>query len=140
VLPDGTRNTVWHATLSGSYFMVTRRQKQVSSLIQEELGDLLEKKISDPRLDFVTITAVKVSPDLRQAHIYISTLGDRQAAMEGLNHAVSFIRRRLASRVALRYMPELAFHLDDSLVRGERIDQLLEEIQQNRNPQEGGNE
>ncbi|MFQ5812700.1 MAG: 30S ribosome-binding factor RbfA [Anaerolineae bacterium] len=119
--------------------MVTRRQKQISNLIQKELGDLLEKKVSDPRLDFVTITAVEVSPDLRQAHIFVSALENQQEAMKGLDHAVSFLRRELASRLFLRYVPELTFHLDDSLERGERIHQLLEEIQQKRNPQ-GGNE
>jgi ribosome-binding factor A len=119
--------------------MVTRRQKQVNSLIQEELGDFLEKKVSDPRLDFVTITAVEVSPDLRQAHIYISTMGDQQEAMEALNHAVGFLRHELGPRLALRYVPELIFHLDTSLERGERIDQLLEEIQRDRDSQ-GGDE
>jgi ribosome-binding factor A len=119
--------------------MLTRRQKQVSSLIQRELSDLLGKKVSDPRLDFATIIAVKISPDLRQAHISVSVMGNQQEAMEGLNHAASFLRRELSSRLALRYMPELTFHLDDSLERGERIDQLLEEIHQKRNPQ-GGNE
>ena len=119
--------------------MTTRRQKQIGNLIQKELGDLLEKKVSDPRLDFVTITAVEVSPNLRQAHIYVSTLGDQQEAMKGFDHAASFLRRELASRLALRYMPELTFHLDTSLQRGEHIFQLLEEIQQGRNPQ-GGNE
>jgi ribosome-binding factor A len=116
--------------------MATRRQKQVSSLIQEDLGDLLEKKVRDPRLDFVTITGVEVSPNLRQAHIYVSTLGNQQEAMEGFDHAVGFLRRELGSRLALRYVPELIFHLDTSLERGERIDQLLEEIQQKKNPQE----
>ena len=110
--------------------MVTRRQKQVSNLIQEELGGLLEKKVSDPRLDFVTITAVEVSPNLRQAHLYVSTLGDQQAAMEGFAHAASFLRRELASRVALRHVPELILHLDASLQHGERIFQLLEEIEE----------
>ena len=119
--------------------MVTRRQKQVSSLIQEELGDLLEKKVSDPRLDFVTITSVEVSPNLRQAHIYVSTLGNQQEALEGFDHATSFLRRELSSRLALRYVPELIFHPDTSLERGQRIDQLLEEIELNRNSQ-GGNE
>jgi ribosome-binding factor A len=109
--------------------MATRRQKQVSNLIQKELGDLLEQKIGDPRLDFVTITTVEVSPDLRQAHIYVSTLGDQQAAMEGFEHAASFLRRELASRVTLRYVPELIFHSDTSAQRGERILQLLEEIE-----------
>jgi ribosome-binding factor A len=119
--------------------VTTRRQRQISNLIQKELGDLLEKKASDPRLDFVTITAVEVSPDLRQAYIYVSTLGDQQAAMEGFDHAASFLRRELASRLALRYVPELIFHPDTSLERGERIDHLLEEIERNRNSQ-GGNE
>ena len=119
--------------------MAKRRQKQIGNLIQKELGDLLEKKVSDPRLDFVTITAVEVSPNLRQAHIYVSTLGDQQEAimMKGFDHATSFLRRELASLLALRYVPELIFHSDPSLVQGERIDQLLEEIQQNRNPQGG---
>lgn len=108
--------------------MAKRRQKQIGHLIQKELGDLLEKKVSDPRLDFVTITTVEVSPNLRQAHIYVSTLGDQQAAMEGFDHAARFLRRELASRVALRYVPELIFHSDISLKRGEHILQLLDEI------------
>jgi ribosome-binding factor A len=119
--------------------MATRRQKQINHLIQKELGDLLERKVNDPRLDFVTITAVEITPDLRLAHIYVSALENQQQAMEGLDHATSFLRRELSPRLALRYVPELIFHLDASLLRGERIDQLLEEIQQNRDPQ-GGNE
>ncbi len=91
---------------------------------------MLEKKASDPRLDFVTITAVEVSPNLRQAHIYVSTLENQQEAMEGFDHAASFLRRELASRLALRYVPELIFHVDTSLQRGERIFQLLEEIEE----------
>lgn len=110
--------------------MGSRRQKQISNLIQREVGDLLEKKASDPRLDFVTITAVEVSPNLRQAHIYVSTLENQQEAMEGFDHAASFLRRELASRLALRYVPELIFHVDTSLQRGERIFQLLEEIEE----------
>jgi ribosome-binding factor A len=119
--------------------MTSRRQKQIGNLIQKELGDLLEKKVSDPRLDFVTITAVEISPDLRQAHVYVSTMGDQQEAMKGFAHATSFLRWELGSRLALRYLPELIFHLDTSLERGERISRLLEEIQRERNPQ-GGNE
>ncbi len=116
--------------------MNTRRQKQVSSLIQHELGDLLEKKVSDPRLNFVTITGVKVSADLRHAYIYVSTLGNKQEVMEGFNRATSFLRRELASRLSLRYMPELTFLLDESIERGERIFQLLEEIHLEEHDQE----
>lgn len=97
----------------------------------------MEKKVSDPRLDFVTVTAVEIGPDLRHAHIFVSTLGDQQGMLEGFDHAVGFIRRELASRLALRYMPELTFHLDNSLERVEHIDQILEEIQQERDHPEG---
>jgi ribosome-binding factor A len=110
--------------------MVTRRQKQVSNLIQKELSDLLEKSVSDPRLDLVSITAVEVSPDLHQAHIYASTMGNQQEVMAGFNHAAGYLRRELAARLHLRYMPELIFHLDDSLQCAERIFQLLEEIEE----------
>jgi len=85
----------------------------------------------------VTITSVEVSSDLRQACVYVSTLGEKKEMMAGLDHAVSFLRRELASRLALRYVPELTFRLDESLERGERIDRLLTEIQQGRNPQGG---
>ena len=81
--------------------MVTRRQKQVSSLIQEELGNLLEKKVSDPRLDLVTVTAVEIGPDLRHAHIFVSTMGNPKEMMAGFEHAAGFIRRELASRLYL---------------------------------------
>ncbi len=119
--------------------MVTRRQRQISNLIKKELGDLLEKKVSDPRLDFATITAVEISPDLRQAHVFVSTLGNQQVTLEGFAHAAGFLRRELGSRLYLRYVPELTFCLDNSFERGERVDQLLEEIQRNRGSQ-GGNE
>jgi len=79
--------------------MTTRRQKQIGNLVRKELSDLLEKKVSDPRLDFVTITTVEVSSDLRQAHIYVSNLGDQQEAMKGFDRATSFLRRELGSRL-----------------------------------------
>lgn len=111
--------------------MASRRQKRVADLIREELGDLLQRKISDPRIEFATVSVVEVSPDLRQAHAYISVLGDSKAgqqALAGLNHAAGFIRRELASRLSLRHTPSLTFHLDDSLERGGRILDLLAQI------------
>ena len=112
--------------------MPSRRQRRVSELIQEEISELLQKEASDPRLSFVTVTAVEVSPDLRQAHIYVSTMGDPQARQEmlaGLKHATSFLRRELGARLALRYVPGLTFHLDDSLERIQRIAQLLDQLE-----------
>jgi ribosome-binding factor A len=114
--------------------MPSRRQSRVSDLIQKEIGDLLQKKVSDPRLSFVTVTAVEVSADLRQAHIYVSTMGDQEARQEmlaGLKHATGFLRHELGTRSALRYVPNLTFHLDDSLERSQRIMQLLDRLEGN---------
>jgi ribosome-binding factor A len=114
--------------------MPSRRQRRVSELIQEEISDLLQKKVSDPRLSFVTVTAVEVSADLRQAHIYVSTMGDqetRRQMLAGLKHATGFLRHELGARLALRYVPDLNFHLDDSLERSQRIMQLLNQLEGN---------
>lgn len=113
--------------------MVSRRQRRVSELIHKEISDLLQKKVSDPRLDFVTVTAVEISPDLRHAHVYVSILGDQEAsqeALDGLAHASGFLRRELGSRLSLRYTPRLTFYLDNSLQRSERILELLRQIEE----------
>jgi ribosome-binding factor A len=118
--------------------MPSRRQRRVSDLIQEEISELLQKKVSDPRLSFVTVTAVEVSADLRQAHIYVSTMGDHKARQEmlaGLKHATGFLRHELAARSALRYVPNLTFHLDDSLEHSQRIMQLLDQLEGNKHEQ-----
>jgi ribosome-binding factor A len=118
--------------------MPSRRQRRVSELVQKEISDLLQKKVSDPRLSFVTVTAVKVSADLRQAHVYVSTIGDQETRREmlaGLKHASGFLRHELAARLALRYVPGLTFHLDDSLERSQRIMQLLDQLEGNNREQ-----
>ncbi len=114
--------------------MSSRRQRRVSELIQEEISELLQRKVSDPRLSFVTVTAVEVSTDLRQAHVYVSTMGDQEARREmlaGLKHATGFLRHELAARSTLRYVPNLTFHLDDSLEHSQRIMQLLDQLEGN---------
>lgn len=111
--------------------MSTRRQKRVGDLIQEEISDMLQKKLEDPRLQQVTITGVEVSPDLRYARVWYSVLGGPQEmadAAAALQKASSLLRRELSSRISLRYMPELAFKFDDSWQRGARVDELLEQI------------
>ena len=111
--------------------MATRRQRQVANLIQEEVSDVITRKVRDPRVAGVTITDVDVTPDLRYADIYFSKLGDdeeRKSALTGLNAASGFLRRELAPRLELRYMPELRFHEDRSWEEGSRIDALLDQI------------
>lgn len=115
--------------------MVSRRQRQVGELLHREISELLEKEMSDPRLSLVTVTAVEVSPDLRHAHVYVSSMGgqeERQEALAGLRHAMGFIRHELSAHLYLRYVPELNFHLDNSLERSQRIEELLTKIEQER--------
>ncbi len=109
----------------------SRRQRRVSELIMEELSIFLERHANDPRLEWVNITEVETSADLRVARVYFNVIGDearRQEAMEGLQHAAGFLRRELASRLRLRYVPELLFYYDESWARGHRIDELLDGI------------
>ena len=111
--------------------MATRRQRKVAHLIQQEVSGLIATKVRDPRVAGVTVTGVEVSADLRIANIYVSRLGheeERQAALAGLMAAAGYLRRELAPRVELRFMPELRFHLDRSWEQGARIDELLDRI------------
>ena len=107
------------------------RAERVSGLIQEVLSDLLKKRIHDPRLQMATITKVKMSADLKLARIYFTIYGDRKKsedAANGFDSARGFIKRNLARRLGLRYMPELKFFYDESFDYGLHIDQLLKKI------------
>lgn len=113
--------------------MTGHRQRRVSDFIQEQLAELLQREAQDPRLDQVSITAVDVSPDLQQARVYFSVLGDEPAAKEtkkALEHATGFLRRQLAGRLQLRVVPTLSFQFDKSLATGSRIEKLLHQIEE----------
>jgi len=107
------------------------RADRVSGLIQEVLSDLLRKDIHDPRLQMATITNVKMSRDLKLARIYFSIHGGGakvEAAAKGFESARGFIKRSLARKLSLRYMPDLTFFYDESLDYGSHIDELLKKI------------
>jgi ribosome-binding factor A len=111
--------------------MPTRRQRRVAELIHRELSLLLMREVRDPRLADVTITEVRVTQDLLLARVYFTVLGDvkaQQEAVAGLEHAGGFLRTQLADRVQLRFVPELAFELDQSAEYGRRIDELLAQL------------
>lgn len=108
--------------------MASRRSQRISDQIQKEISALLIKGIKDPRIGFVTITGVEVTPDLHLAKVHYSVLGDgevRRNTAQGLKKAVPFIRHELGQRMKLRYTPDLMFQYDSSLDYGDRIETLL---------------
>ncbi len=109
------------------------RPERLAEAIKKEVSDMLfQQEIKDPRVGFVTITAVEVSPDLRAAKIYASVLGspeEQKATMEALRRAQGFIRSELGKRIRLRHTPEISFKLDTSIARGVRVTRLLKEIE-----------
>lgn len=112
--------------------MASRRTERVGEEIQKELARLLQFEIRDPRVGMVTITDVKVTPDLRLARVYYSLLGDdsekeRQETLKGLMAARGFMRHQLTA-LGLRYLPELQFHYDASGAYAMRIGTLLNQI------------
>ena len=111
--------------------MTTRRQLQVAELLHEEISLLIQRRVRDPRLGFVTVTGVEVSPDLRVAQVYVSVLGnedDVEQSLASLRRAAGFFRRELGASLSLRYLPELIFRPDNTLERGLRIDQIIDSL------------
>ncbi len=111
--------------------MESRRCQRVGRLLKEEIGDIIENELKDSSIGFVTITLVKVSPDLRYAKAYFSVLGSevqRKAAIEGLRRARNFIQAQLGKRIRLRYTPQVSFIFDDSIEYGAHILDLLRQV------------
>lgn len=105
-----------------------RRSARLGQQIRAEISELLLRGLKDPRIGFATITAVRLTPDLRQARVAVSVLGsaeEQKRTLEGFRAARSYIRRELAHRLNLRRTPELEFTLDRSAEQAARIDELL---------------
>lgn len=120
--------------------MATRRQRRVSELIHRELSMLLLREVRDPRLADITLTEVKVTPDLLIARVYYSVLGDAEqvkAAAMALESAKGYLRTQLAAQVQLRLAPDLVFYLDQSAEYGRHIDELLAQIAEDENATDG---
>src|SRR5258708_7184896 len=100
------------------------RQEKLGGQIANEVSDLLRTRIKDPRVGFASVTHVEVSGDLRHAKIFVSVMGDqdeKKSTIETLHHATSFLRRELAGRLNVRFMPEILFKLDNSIEQGSHI-------------------
>ncbi len=115
--------------------MPSSRPERVGGQIRTEITEMLSREIKDPGIGFVTVTDVKVSADLQHARVYYTTLGDekgRRDSARALDRAAPFIRRQLAHRLRLRRTPELQFFFDDSIERHDRLERILQEIQEER--------
>jgi ribosome-binding factor A len=107
------------------------RPDRVGDQIRSEIASLLTRDVHDPGIGFVTITRVQVTPDLQQARVYYTALGDekaRRATAQALGRAAPFLRRQIGSRLRLKRVPELEFLYDESIAGQDRIEQLLNEI------------
>ncbi len=109
--------------------MSGHRSERVADVIQRELARLLREEVRDPRIGFVTVTGVDLSPDLKHARVYVSVLGqDHDGALSALEHATPFLRRQLARQSGLRFTPLLRFVFDASVETGGRVDSILDEL------------
>jgi ribosome-binding factor A len=114
-----------------------RRPVRVGEMIRMEISQLLVRELKDPRIGLTTVTEVKMSPDLKQARVYVSVLGgaeERQKTLAGLNSAASHIRHAIGERLRLRNTPELTFCYDQSIEYGAKIEELILKSKQSTEP------
>ena len=115
---------------------MSRRLERVNQVIREEICQILQRQIRDPRLNnLVTITGISTSPDLKYAKVFVSVMGseeERGMALQALTRASGFFRRELQQHLTLRHTPELSFHRDDSIEHGAHLLQLIEQATDNK--------
>ena len=104
--------------------------RRVNEAVREVVSARIAEGLRDPRIGFVTVTSVDTSPDLRQARVYVSVLGDpeeREATMAGLDSAHGVLQQAVATELRLKHTPTLQFVFDESIQRGMRISELLDD-------------
>ena len=109
--------------------MAGGRMRRVDEAVREVLSDVISTDLKDPRIGFVTVTAVKTSRDLRHARVYVSVLGDepaREDTLAGLRSAHGFLQGVLSRQLRLKHTPTLTFEYDESVVRAARLTELIE--------------
>ena len=105
------------------------RADRVAEQLHREISSIMQRQVSDPRLQSLTITRVKLSPDLKNAKVYYSTTEEDVSALaKPLKKAAGFVRSALSTSVALRYTPKVIFYLDDAVIRSQRIADILQNI------------
>jgi ribosome-binding factor A len=120
---------------------MTQRTDRIDELLRQEIGQALEREVTDPGIGFVTVTKVETVPDLSRARVWVSVIGSdeqRKETLAALRRAMPFVRHGLGSKIRLRRIPELDVRLDDSIERGTRILKIIDELEAGRNPDEIG--
>lgn len=101
--------------------------------LKKELGQIFQRELKDPRIGFLTVTAVEMTGDLQQARVYISVLGSeeqKENSLKAIAQASGFIRSEIGKKIRLRHTPELEFKIDESIEYGSKIERLLEDLNQ----------
>lgn len=110
----------------------SHRIERVNTQIKREISELIQQHLRDPRLsEFVGVTEVSTSPDLKHAKIYVSSMGGQQEqekVLGALNSATGFLRSSLAKRLKMRYTPELHFEWDNSIEHGDKVLRLIDQV------------
>jgi ribosome-binding factor A len=107
------------------------RPERVGDQIRQELAEVIAREVHDPGVGFLTITRVKLTPDLQQARVYYTTIGDAKQRTEtsrALGRATPFLRRQIGRRVRLKHVPELQFFYDESVAQQDRIERIIQDI------------
>jgi ribosome-binding factor A len=122
----------WNADwcLGKTFSRMTERMRRVNEAVREVVSARLAEGLRDPRIGFVTVTSVETSPDLRHARVYVSVLGDaeqRADTMAGLESAHGVLQRSVARELRMKHTPTLQFVFDESIERGMRISELLDD-------------
>ena len=107
------------------------RIERVSREMVRILSKIILYELNDPRMNFASVTRAKLTPDLREAKVYISVLGEekqKKLVMYGLNHAKGFIQKMLGEQLKIRILPRIQFVLDDSIEKAIRMEKLLKKI------------
>ncbi|HZH39615.1 MAG TPA: 30S ribosome-binding factor RbfA [Gemmatimonadales bacterium] len=110
---------------------MSHRPERVAELVRQTVGAFLTGDVRDPRIGFVTVTGVEVTPDLSHANVRVSVMGtdeEKSRSLEGLASAARYLRSQLSKELRLRTSPELHFRLDRGLEHAQRIDQVLKEL------------
>jgi ribosome-binding factor A len=107
------------------------RPERLKAFVQENIGDIIQNQLKDPRIGFVSVTSVDVSRDARYARVYVSVFGDDEAkksALKALDSASGYVRNQLGTRLSMFHTPEIHFRLDESLEHAAEINAIIQDL------------